>query len=115
MQRRSGKDRSDLQILTLDDTLTTNNMPNKSPNNQSVNVDRLEETFRREGNAEILELSHSTLGDSVGGDDSSERIRNRQVNFISLHRFIIIFAVVLYTRNHRISGKLSFIFIRQVT
>jgi hypothetical protein len=110
MQRRSGKDRSDLQILTLDDTLTTNNMPNKSPNNQSVNVDRLEETFRREGNAEILELSHSTLGDSVGGDDCSERIRSRQVNFISIQRFIIIFAVILYTQTHRISGKLGFIF-----
>ena len=84
MQRRSGKDRSDLQILTLDDTLTTNNNPNTSPHKQSVNVDRLEETFRREGNAEILEFSHSTLGDSVGGDDSSERVRSRQVTFDSI-------------------------------
>ena len=72
-------------------------MPNKSPNNQSVHVDRLEETFRREGNAEILELSHSTLGDSVGGDDSSDRIRSRQVNFVFIYRLIIILVVILYT------------------
>ena len=81
MQRRSGKDRSDLQILTLDDTLTASNIDNKFRNNEMVNVDRLEETFRREGNAEILELSHSTLGDSIGADDSSDRIRSRQVSY----------------------------------
>ena len=78
-QRRSGKNRSDLQILTLDDTLTGTNINDKTLNNQAANVDRLEETFRREGNTEILELSHSTLEDSIGGDESSDRIRSRQV------------------------------------
>ena len=60
--------------------MTPTNPNNKSPSNQTANVDRLEETFRREGNAEILELSHSTLDDSIGGGDSSDRIRSRQVN-----------------------------------
>ena len=60
--------------------MTPTNPNNKSLSNQTANVDRLEETFRREGNAEILELSHSTLDDSIGGGDSSDRIRSRQVN-----------------------------------
>ena len=54
-------------------------MNNKLSSKQFENVDRLEETFRREGNTEILELSHSTLEDSIGGDESSDRIRSRQV------------------------------------
>ena len=80
LQRRSGKHRSDLQILTLDDTLATQNHSNSVSADQNVNTDRLEETFRREGNAEILELSRSTLEDSIGGDESSDRVRSRQVS-----------------------------------
>ena len=80
LQRRSGKDRSDLQILTLDDTLAAQNHRNSVSADQHVNIDRLEETFRREGNAEILELSRSTLEDSIGGDESSDRVRSRQVS-----------------------------------
>ena len=80
LQRRSGKHRSDLQILTLDDTLATQNHSNSVSADQNVNTDRLEETFRREGNAEILELSRSTLEDSIGEDESSDRVRSRQVS-----------------------------------
>ena len=80
LQRRSGKHRSDLQILTLDDTLATQNHSNSVSADQNKNTDRLEETFRREGNAEILELSRSTLEDSIGGDESSDRVRSRQVS-----------------------------------
>ena len=77
---RSGKNRSDLQILTLDDTLAAQNHTNSVSAGQHANIDRLEETFRREGNAEILELSRSTLEDSIGGDESSDRVRSRQVS-----------------------------------
>ena len=80
LQRRSGKHRSDLQILTLDDTLATQNQCNSVSADQNINTDRLEETFRREGNAEILELSRSTLEGSIGGDESSDRVRSRQVS-----------------------------------
>ena len=75
-QRRSGKDRSDLQIPTLDDTLTAGNDESYRNKTESQTVDRLEETFRREGNAEILELSHSTLDNSVGGDEGNEGLQN---------------------------------------
>ena len=75
-QRRSGKDRSDLQILTLDDTLTAGNDESHRNKTDPQTVDRFEETFRREGNAEILELSHSTLDNSVGGDEGNEGFHN---------------------------------------
>ena len=66
--------------------MTPTNQGNKLP----ANGDRLEETFRREGNTEILELSHSTLEDSINGDESGGRTRSRQVDIqISISIYIL--------------------------
>jgi hypothetical protein len=53
LQRRSGKDRKDVQILTLDDRDRKNKR----------------ETFRREGDAEILELEEAEAGAEADDED----------------------------------------------
>ena len=87
LQRRSGKERSDVQVWTLDDTLNaTTNKGELIQTTPRPPVVPLEETFRRENGSEILEITHSTLADSISnhaeddGDVSFEHShRSRQV------------------------------------